>query len=79
VSVWNRALGAFVTLQSLFPSVLALAVAEHRPSWWARLIAPIVADRKRRADAYVADHLRRHAGEHRNQFIFELERRLLGQ
>ena len=68
-----------MTLQSLFPSLLAPEVAERRPSWCARLIAPIVAARKRKADAYVADHLRRHAGEHRNQFIFELEGRLLGQ
>ena len=68
-----------MTLQSFFPSVLAPAVAERRPSWLARLIGPIVADRQRKADAYVADHLRRHASEHRNQFILELERRLLGQ
>ncbi len=68
-----------MTLQSLFPSLLASAANERRPSWWARLMAPIVADRKRKADAYVVDHLRRHASEHRNRFILELERRLLGQ
>jgi hypothetical protein len=79
MSVWNRALGAFMTLQSLFPSSLALAANERRPSWWARLIAPIVADRKRKADEYVADDLRRHRHEHRDQFIVELERRFLGQ
>ena len=77
--MWNRALGAFVTSQSLFPSSLASAANERRPSWWARLIAPIAADRQRKTDAYVVDHLRRHASEHRNQFILELERRLLGQ
>jgi hypothetical protein len=68
-----------MTLQSFFPSLLASAAEERRPSWWRRLVAPIVAERQRKADAYVADHLRRHASEHRNQFILELERRLLGQ
>jgi len=68
-----------MTLQSFFPSVLAPAVAERRPSWWARLMGPIVADRQRKADEYVADDLRRHRNEHRDQFIVELERRLLGQ
>ena len=68
-----------MTLQSLFPSLPASAAEEGRPSWWRRLIAPIVTERQRKADAYVVDHLRRHAGEHRNQFILELERRLLGQ
>jgi hypothetical protein len=77
--VWNRALGAVVTLQSLFPSPLASAANERRPSWWARLIAPILADRQRKTDAYIVDHLRRHSSEHRDQFIVELERRLLGQ
>jgi hypothetical protein len=68
-----------MTLQSPFPSLLASAANERRPSWWARLVALIVADRQRKADAYIVDHLRRHAGEHRDQFILELERRLLGQ
>jgi hypothetical protein len=68
-----------MTLQSLFPSSLALAANQCRPSWWARLIAPIVADRQRKTDAYIVDHLRRHRNEHRDQFIVELERRLLGQ
>src|SRR5262249_17672684 len=77
-SVWNRALGAFMTLQLLFPA-LASTANERRPSWWARLIAPIVADRQRKAEAYVADYLRRHRSEQRDQFIVELERRLLGQ
>jgi hypothetical protein len=68
-----------MTLQSLFPPLLAPAANERRPSWWARLVAPIVTDRQRKADAYVADHLLRHRNEQRDQFIVELERRLLGQ
>jgi hypothetical protein len=68
-----------MTLQSFFPSSLASAANERRPSWWARLIAPIVADRQRKADDNVADHLRCHRIEQRDQFIVELERRLLGQ
>jgi hypothetical protein len=68
-----------MTLQSLFPSLLASAAEEGRPSWWRRLIAPITTERQRKADAYVADDLRRHASDHRNQFVLELERRLLGQ
>ena len=68
-----------MTLQSLFPPLLASAANERRPSWWTRLVAPIVVDRQRKADAYVADHPRRHRNEYRDQFIVELERRLLGQ
>jgi hypothetical protein len=68
-----------MTLQSFFPSLPASAAQEGRPSWWRRLFAPIVTERQRKADAYVADHLRCHASEHHNQFILELERRLLGQ
>jgi hypothetical protein len=68
-----------MTLQSLFPPLLASAANERRGSWWARLIAPIVADRQRKADDYVADELRCHRDEHRDQFFIELERRILGQ
>jgi hypothetical protein len=38
-----------------------------------------VVDRQRKADDYIADDLRRHRDEHRDQFFVELERRLLGQ
>jgi hypothetical protein len=68
-----------MTLQLLFPASLASTANERRLPWWARLIAPIVADRQRTADAYVADYLRRHRSEQRDQFTVELERRLLGQ
>jgi len=68
-----------MTLQSFFPSLPASAAEEGRPSWWRRVIAAIMTERQRKADVYVADHLRRHASEHRDQFILELERRLLGQ
>jgi hypothetical protein len=68
-----------MTLQLLFPSSLASAANERRSSWWARLVGRIVADRQRKADEYVADDLRRHRDEHRDQFFVELERRLLGQ
>lgn len=68
-----------MTLQSLFPSLLASAANERRPSWWARLIAPIVDHQQRKAEEYLAHYLRRYPNEHRDQFIAELERRLLGQ
>ena len=68
-----------MTLQPLFPSLHVPAVAERRPSWWRRLIAPIVDHQQRKADEYLAHYLRRYPNEHRDQFITELERRLLGQ
>ena len=68
-----------MTLQSLFPSVLTPAADERRPPLWRRLIDPIVLERERKADKYIADHLRHHRGESRDDFIVELERRFLGQ
>jgi hypothetical protein len=70
-----------MTLQWLLPSLLAPTGEEGgHQSWWRRLIAPIVADRRRDAHEQVTDpQLPHQNSEQRDLFRVELERRLLGQ
>jgi hypothetical protein len=68
LGICNRALGVFMTLQSLFPPLLLPTQEKRRMSWWRKLIAAIAADRERRAKACVAEHLPYHADASRGQF-----------
>jgi hypothetical protein len=68
-----------VTLQSLLPSLLAPALAERRRSFWRRLLDAIETRRQLKAEQQIRKSLRRHRGDHRDDFTRELGRRLLGQ
>jgi DNA-binding FadR family transcriptional regulator len=66
-----------MTMQLLSPSFIPATF--ERPSFWRRLIDAIEASQRRRAEQVITAHLRRHRGEHHNEFVRELERRFVGQ
>jgi hypothetical protein len=65
-----------MTLQPSSPSLFAPGPER---SFWRRLLSAIMEGRQRKADEHLRDYLRRHRGEHPDEFRSELERRLLGQ
>jgi hypothetical protein len=70
---------ATMTLQAFSPSIFAPAREDRERSFWRQLLGTIMEGRQRKADEYVRDYLRRHRGDHPDEFRSELERRLLGQ
>jgi hypothetical protein len=66
-------------MQSLSSSLVASAWEGTDRSLWRRLVAAIVASRRREADREIARYLRKYQGGYRDEFRVELERRFLGQ
>ena len=66
-------------MQSLSSSLVASAWEGADRSLWRRLVAAIVASRRREADREIARYLRSCQGGYRDEFRVELERRFLGQ
>jgi DNA-binding FadR family transcriptional regulator len=56
-----------------------VSAALERPSFWRRLVDAIETGQRRRAEQVITAHLRRHGGEHHDEFTRELERRFVGQ
>ena len=68
-----------MTLHALSPSLFAPARDGRERSFWRQLLGAIMEGRQRKADEYLRHYLRRHRGEHPDEFRSELERRLLGE
>jgi hypothetical protein len=56
-----------------------VSAAFERPSFWRRLVDTIETGQRRRAEQVITAQLRRHGGEHHDEFTRELERRFVGQ
>ena len=66
-----------MTMQLLSPSFIPATL--ERPSFWRRLVDAIETGQRRRAEQVITAQLRRHGGEHHDEFTRELERRFVGQ